>query len=75
MSTTRVNLPIEVIINMLKSLDTKAKEQIFTEVFIESDTAPLSKEEQQALNTALDEYKRGETISWVNSGAGTAPIQ
>jgi hypothetical protein len=67
MSTTKVNLPIEVIINLLKSLDVQAKEQIFEEVFVGSDTTPLSEDEDQALNTAMDEYKRGETISWVNS--------
>ena len=67
MSSTKVNLPIEVIIDLLKSLDAQAKEQIFKEVFVGSDITPLSEGEEQALNTAMDEYKRGETISWVNS--------
>ena len=67
MSTRQVNLPIEVIIDLLKSLDPKAKEEIFEEVFIECETAPLSKEEEKALETGMDEYKRGETISWMSS--------
>ncbi|MCK4763234.1 MAG: hypothetical protein KAW12_13640 [Candidatus Aminicenantes bacterium] len=64
MSKTQVNIPIEVIINLLRSLDVRAREQIFEEVFIECDTTPLSGEEEQALTIAEDEYKRGETISW-----------
>jgi hypothetical protein len=67
MNIRQVNLPLEVIINLLKSLDAQAKEEIFEEVFIECDSAPLSKIEEKALKKAIDEYKRGETIPWVSS--------
>jgi len=68
MNTRKVSLPIEAIVNLLKSLDEKSREKIFEEVFLEYDTSPLSKEEEKALNTAINEYKREETISWNNPG-------
>ena len=67
MNTRKVNLPIEAIINLLKSLDAHSREVIFEEVFIECDTTPLSKAEEKALKTAMHEYKKGETISWISS--------
>ncbi len=68
MKTKQVSLPIEVIIDLLKSLDDQAKEQIFNEVFVGYDRASLSPGEEQALKTAMKEYERGETVSWMNSG-------
>jgi len=67
MNTKQVSLPIEVIVNLLKSLDLQTREEIFKEVFIECDTAPLSPEETESLKAAVNEYKSGETISWSHS--------
>ncbi|MCP5106434.1 MAG: hypothetical protein GY950_23825 [bacterium] len=67
MNTKQVSLPIEVIVNLLRSLDLQTREEVFKEVFIEHDTAPLSPEEEQALQAAENEYERGETISWPHS--------
>lgn len=39
MNTKQVSLPIEVIVNLLKSLDLQTREEIFKEVFIECDTS------------------------------------
>ena len=64
MNTEQVSLPIEAIVNLLRSLDQQAREAIFREVFVECDTTPLSMEEEEALNTAVNEYRKGETISW-----------
>ena len=68
MNTKQVNLPTEVIVNLLKSLDLQAREEIFREVFIECDTAPLSQEEQESLKVAENEYQSGETINWSHTG-------
>lgn len=67
MRTKQVNLPIEVILNLLRSLDPQTKEEIFEEIFIESDSAPLSSEEEKDLKKAMNEYERGETIRWTAS--------
>ena len=67
MRTKQVNLPIEVILNLLRSLDPQTKEEIFEEIFIESDSAPLSLEEEKDLKKAMKEYERGETIRWTAS--------
>ncbi len=67
MNTKQVNLPIEVIVNLLRSLDLQTREEIFKEVFIECDTAPLSPEEDESLKAAVNEYQNGETISWGHS--------
>ena len=67
MNTKQVSMPIEVIVNLLKSLDLQTREEIFKEVFIECDTAPLSPEEEESLKAAVNEYQRGETISWSHS--------
>ena len=67
MRTKQVNLPIEVILNLLRSLDPQTKEEIFEEIFIESDSATLSSEEEKDLKTAMKEYERGETIRWTAS--------
>lgn len=64
MNVKQVNLPIEAIINLLRSLDLKAREEIFKEVFIECDTSPLSPKEEESLKVAEDEYRSGSTISW-----------
>jgi len=33
---------------------------------IESDTTPISPEEEESLKAAVNEYQRGKTISWVH---------
>jgi len=67
MRTRQVTLPIEAIIDLLKSLDAQTREEIFEEVFIECDTSAISIEEADALKTAMNEYELGETISWKSS--------
>lgn len=67
MNTKQVSLPIEVIVNLLRSLDLQTREEIFEEVFVECETEPLSPDEEEALRTAVNEYEKGETISWVHS--------
>ena len=56
MNTKQVSLPIEVIVNLLRSLDLQTREEIFKKVFIECDTAPLSLEEEESLKAAENEY-------------------
>lgn len=68
MNTKQVSLPIEVIVDLLRSLDSQAREEIFREVFIDCDTEPLSPEEEASLKTAVNEYQNGETIRWVHTG-------
>ena len=57
MNTKQISLPIDVIVNLLRSLDLQTREEIFREVFIECDTAPLSPEEEEFLKAAVDEYE------------------
>lgn len=71
MNTEQVSLPIEVIVNLLRSLDHQAREAIFREVFIECDPAPLSLEEEESLNAAVNEYQRGETIDFFAPAANS----
>ena len=64
MSIKTALVPIESLINLLKSLSEEAKEEIFEKVFIEEDTVPLTNEERQAVMKAEEEFKSGETIRW-----------
>jgi len=64
MSLKTTQVPIEPLINLLRSLSDDAKETIFEKVFIEEDTSPLTKEEEQALIKAEKELNAGETFRW-----------
>ena len=64
MSVKMTQVPIEPLIDLLKSLNDDAKETIFEKVFIEEDTSPLTKEEEQALIKAEKELNAGETLGW-----------
>ncbi len=64
MRTNTVSVPLEVIVKLLKNLNEEAKEKIFEEVFLETDTSPLTEEEKKLLETAEKELREGETIPW-----------
>jgi len=64
MSVKMTQVPIEPLINLLRSLSDDAKETIFEKVFIEEDTSPLTKEEEQALIKAEKELNAEETFRW-----------
>ncbi len=59
-----VSIPIDIIIELLKKLDEKAKQEIFEKVFLEEDTTPLTIEEKFEIEKAEKELENGETISW-----------
>ena len=64
MSIKTINISIDVLINVLKGLNKKAKDEIFEKVFIEGDREPLSKEEKEAMIKAEQELREGKTIKW-----------
>jgi len=67
MKTQNAYLPIEAIVNLLNAVDAKAKEKIFEEVFIGCDTNPLSREEKESVELAMNDFRKGETVSWTIS--------
>ena len=59
-------VPEKSIIEMLKALPEDALIEIFSKVLIESDTYPLSAEEEKSYKKALEERERGKVINWGN---------
>ena len=64
MSVKTVTISVDSVINLLKDLTDEEKNEIFEKIFIEEDTAPLSREEQEAIGKAEQELTKGETILW-----------
>ena len=56
--------PEESIIEMLKALPEKTLMEIFSKILIESDSSPLTDDEEMSYNKALREHEKGEVISW-----------
>ncbi|MBF0472176.1 MAG: hypothetical protein HQK91_02340 [Nitrospirae bacterium] len=59
-----VNIPIEPIINLLKSLDNDFKDEIFNRVFIENIEDAMTAVEKKAVSKAEIEFKTGKTKKW-----------
>lgn len=52
------------IIAMLRGLSEDTLLDIFSKMLIESDTSPLTDEENASYREALKEHERGELVSW-----------
>jgi hypothetical protein len=59
-----VSIPEDTIIAMLKGLSEDALVDIFSKTLIQSDTSPLTTQEETSYEEALKEHRKGETISW-----------
>ena len=59
-----VSISEDSIIAMLKGLPENTLMDIFSKTLIESDTAPLTVEEETSYKDALREHEKGGTISW-----------
>ena len=59
-----VSVSEDSIIAMLKGLPESTLMDIFSKALIESDTAPLTVEEETSYKDALREHRRGDTTSW-----------
>ena len=59
-----VSISEDSIIAMLKGLPENTLMDIFSKTLIESDTAPLTIEEEKSYQEALREHEKGNTISW-----------
>ena len=61
-----ISISEDSIIAMLKGLPENTLMDIFSKMLIESDTAPLTAEEEKSYKEALREHEKGDTISWRN---------
>jgi len=59
-----VSISEDSIISMLKGLPENILMDIFAKMLIQSDTSPLTGEEETSYKEALREHKKGEVISW-----------
>jgi hypothetical protein len=59
-----VSISEDSIIAMLKGLPENALMDILSKMLIQSDTAPLTVEEETSHKEALKEHEKGETINW-----------
>jgi hypothetical protein len=59
-----VSISEDSIIAMLKGLPENALMDIFSKMLIQSDTSPLTAEEEISYKEALKEHEKGETINW-----------
>ena len=59
-----VSISEDSIIAMLKGLPENTLMDIFSKTLIESDTAPLTAEEEKSYQEALREQEKGDTIGW-----------
>lgn len=57
-------VPEESIVEMLRALPEKTLMEIFSKILIESDSSPLTDDEEISYNKALEEHEKGEVISW-----------
>mgnify|MGYP001578094964 CR=1 FL=1 len=59
-----VSISEDNIIAMLKGLPENILMDIFSKMLIQSDTSPLTDEEETSYKEALKEHEKGEIISW-----------
>ena len=59
-----VSISEDSIIAMLKGLPDPILMDIFSKMLIQSDTSPLTNEEETSYKEALKEHEKGEIISW-----------
>ena len=59
-----VSISEDSIIAMLKGLPENTLMDIFLKMLIQSDTSPLTDEEEISYKEALKEHKKGEIINW-----------
>jgi len=59
-----VSISEDSIIAMLKGLPKNVLLDIFSKMLIQSDSFPLTDEEETSYRQALKEHEKGETISW-----------
>jgi len=64
MAVKKIEMPEEILVNMLKSLPEDELLDLFWKTIIEVDTSVLSSEEQEELKGADKEFKQGKTIKW-----------
>ena len=64
MALKTVTIPINCLIDMLKQLNDKEKNEIFEKVFFDTENQPLSRSERESIARAEEELERGETIPW-----------
>jgi len=59
-----VSISEDSIIAMLEGLPKDALMDIFSKMLIQSDTSPLTDEEETSYKEALRQHKKGEIINW-----------
>lgn len=59
-----VSISEDSIISMLKGLPENILIDIFSKMLIQSDTSPLTAEEETSYKEALKEHEKGESVSW-----------
>ncbi len=59
-----VSISEDSIIAMLKGLPENTLMDIFSKMLIQSDTSPLTDEEETSYKEALEEHEKGEIINW-----------
>jgi hypothetical protein len=59
-----VSISEDSIIAMLKGLPESTLVDIFSKMLIQSDTSPLSDEEETSYREALQEHEKGQTVNW-----------
>ena len=64
MSAKTVLIKEEILIAMLKNLPEDDLADIFWKVMVESDTAPLSREEKEAVEEGKKALHKGQTVPW-----------
>ena len=57
-------VPEDSIVEILRALPEKTLVEIFSKILIESDSSPLTGEEETSYNKALREHEKGQVISW-----------
>ncbi|MDA8239005.1 MAG: hypothetical protein M0Z67_01405 [Nitrospiraceae bacterium] len=66
MGTKTLKMPEDALVALLKTLKEETLVDIFWKTLVESDTSPLTREEERALQKAKDEFRGGKTIRWEN---------
>jgi len=61
-----VSISEDSIIAMLKGLSENALMDIFSKMLVQSDTSPLTGEEETSYKEALKEHEKGQTVNWEN---------
>ncbi len=66
MGTKTLKMPEDALVALLKTLKEETLVDIFWKTFVESDTSPLTREEERAIQKAKDEFRGGKTVRWEN---------